>query len=56
MIVHLGTHVDSPRHFFSDGPNARSLAGRRAELLFLPLNVVGGDGAPARVLERAICD
>jgi arylformamidase len=20
MIVHVGTHVDSPRHFFSDGP------------------------------------
>jgi len=34
--------------------NARSLAGRRAEFLFLPLNVVGGDGAPARVLGRAI--
>ena len=36
--------------------NARSLAGRRAELLFLPLNIVGGDGAPARVLGRAIRD
>ena len=34
--------------------NARSLAGRRAEFLFLPLNIVGGDGAPARVLGRAI--
>src|SRR5258706_16086410 len=20
MVVHLGTHVDAPRHFFSDGP------------------------------------
>src|SRR3954465_5272241 len=20
MVVHIGTHVDSPRHFFSDGP------------------------------------
>lgn len=36
--------------------NARSLAGRRVELLFLPLNIVGGDGAPARVLGRAIRD
>lgn len=36
--------------------NARSLAGRRAEFLFLPLNIVGGDGAPARVLGRAIRD
>jgi len=36
--------------------NARSLAGRRAEFLFLPLNSVGGDGAPARVLGRAIRD
>ena len=34
----------------------RSLAGRRAEFLFLPLNIVGGDGAPARVLGRAIRD
>lgn len=32
--------------------NLRPLAGRRVELLFLPLNVVGGDGAPARVLGR----
>ena len=30
--------------------------GRPAELLFLPLNIVGGDGAPARVLGRAIRD
>lgn len=36
--------------------NARSLAGRRAELLFLPLNIVGGDGAPARVLGRPVRD
>ena len=20
MVVHLGTHVDAPKHFFSDGP------------------------------------
>src|SRR5690606_5736881 len=20
MVVHIGTHVDAPRHFFSDGP------------------------------------
>jgi kynurenine formamidase len=26
------------------------------EFLFLPLNIVGGDGAPARVLGRAIRD
>lgn len=34
--------------------NARQLAGRRAEFVFLPLNIVGGDGAPARVLARAV--
>ncbi|MGH3136467.1 MAG: cyclase family protein [Gaiellaceae bacterium] len=34
--------------------NAHALAGCRAELMFLPLNIVGGDGAPARVLGRAI--
>jgi kynurenine formamidase len=32
--------------------NLGALAGRRVELLFLPLNIVGGDGAPARVLGR----
>jgi kynurenine formamidase len=32
--------------------NARSFAGQRAEFLFLPLNIVGSDGAPARVLGR----
>ena len=36
--------------------NARALAGRRAEFLFLPLNIVGGDGAPARVLGRPVRD
>jgi kynurenine formamidase len=36
--------------------NTTQLAGRRVELLFLPLNVVGGDGAPARVLGRPIQD
>jgi kynurenine formamidase len=34
--------------------NAGSLVGRRAEFLFLPLNIVGGDGAPARALGRAV--
>ena len=34
--------------------NAGSLAGRRAELLFLPLDIVGGDGAPACALGRVI--
>jgi kynurenine formamidase len=36
--------------------NGRSLVGVRAEFLFLPLNIVGGDGAPARVLGRPIHD
>jgi len=36
--------------------NASSLCGHRAEFLFLPLNIVGGDGAPARVLGRPIRD
>jgi len=36
--------------------NIGALAGRRAEFLFLPLNIVGGDGAPARVLGRPVVD
>jgi kynurenine formamidase len=32
--------------------NLRALAGHRVELVLLPLNIVGGDGAPARVLGR----
>ena len=32
--------------------NAGALAGKRAEFLFLPLNIVGSDGAPARVVGR----
>ena len=35
--------------------NVRSLA-ERAELLFLPFDIVVGDGAPARVLGRTIRD
>jgi arylformamidase len=34
--------------------NLGSLAGRRAEIMFLALNIVGSDGAPARVVARAI--
>ena len=34
--------------------NGREFAGCRAEFLFLPLNIVGGDGAPARALGRAV--
>jgi kynurenine formamidase len=36
--------------------NVRTLAGRRAEFLFLGLNIVGGDGAPARVIGRPVLD
>jgi kynurenine formamidase len=36
--------------------NTGTLTGRRVELLFLPLNIAGGDGAPARVLGRPIQD
>jgi arylformamidase len=36
--------------------NLGSLAGRRAEFMFCPLNITDGDGAPARVLARAIAD
>ena len=32
----------------------RSLAGRRAEFIFVALNIEGSDGAPARVLGRAV--
>lgn len=62
--IHLrGERFDWPVHhvLLGDGvliseqvANARLLAGRRAEFLFLPLNIVGGDGAPARVLARAV--
>ena len=36
--------------------NVRTLAGRRAEFLFLGLNIVDGDGAPARVIGRPVLD
>jgi kynurenine formamidase len=36
--------------------NLRTLAGKRAEFMFLPLNIADCDGAPARVLARAIAD
>jgi kynurenine formamidase len=34
--------------------NLGALAGRRCEIMFLALNIVGSDGAPARVVARAI--
>jgi arylformamidase len=34
--------------------NLGALAGRRAEMAFLALNIVGSDGAPARVIARAV--
>jgi kynurenine formamidase len=34
--------------------NAGALASGRAEFLFLPINIVGSDGAPARVLGRPV--
>jgi len=62
LPLHLRPHgFDWPVHrtLLRDGvliaeqvTNAGSLAGRRAELLFLPLNIVGSDGAPVRVLGR----
>ena len=36
--------------------NLAALAGRRAEFMFCPLNIADCDGAPARVLARAIAD
>jgi kynurenine formamidase len=36
--------------------NLGSLAGRRAEFMFCPLNIADCDGAPARVLARAIAN
>jgi kynurenine formamidase len=32
--------------------NLRAFAGHRVEVVFLPLNIVGGGGSPARVLGR----
>ena len=34
--------------------NLGALAGRRAEFMFCPLNIADCDGAPARVLARAV--
>jgi kynurenine formamidase len=34
--------------------NLGALAGRRAEILFLGLNIAGSDGAPMRAIARAI--
>jgi kynurenine formamidase len=34
--------------------NLEALAGRRVEVMFLGLNVVGSDGAPARVIARPV--
>jgi kynurenine formamidase len=34
--------------------NLPALSGRRAEIMFLPLNIAGSDGAPARVIARPI--
>jgi kynurenine formamidase len=36
--------------------NLGSLAGNRVEFVFCPINIVGGDGAPARVLARRVSD
>ena len=36
--------------------NLESLAGRRAEFMFFPLNIADCDGAPARVLARALAN
>ena len=60
-----GPDFDFPAHrtLLRDGvliaeqvTNVRPLAGRRAEFLFLALNVAGADGAPARVLARPARD
>jgi kynurenine formamidase len=32
--------------------NMTALAGQRAEIMFLGINIVGSDGAPARVIAR----
>jgi kynurenine formamidase len=34
--------------------NLSGLAGRRAEVMFLAINIAGSDGAPARVVARPI--
>jgi kynurenine formamidase len=36
--------------------NLGALAGKRVEFMFCPLNIVSSDGAPARVLARALSD
>jgi len=36
--------------------NLRTLAGKRMEFMFMPLNIADCDGAPARVLARAVAN
>ena len=43
MVVHIGTHVDSPRHFFMDGPAFHEI----------PLDRLSGPGVVVSVTDKA---
>ena len=42
MVVHIGTHVDAPRHFFMDGPAFHEI----------PLDRLSGPGIVARIDDK----
>ncbi len=44
MVVHIGTHVDAPRHFFSDGPAFHEIAVERLSGTGVVLRVVKKPG------------
>ena len=50
MVVHLGTHVDSPRHFFNDGPAFDEIP---LERLYGPGVVWRIEAEPYQVIEPA---
>ncbi len=50
MVVHLGTHVDAPRHFLNDGPGFDEIP---LERLYGPGVVWGIEADPFQVIEPA---
>jgi len=50
MVVHVGTHIDAPRHFFEDGPALDQIP---LERLHGPGVVVAVDKAPGQLVTAA---
>lgn len=46
MVVHIGTHVDAPRHFFMDGPAFHEI----------PLDRLTGPGVVVSIIDKAAGD